>query len=339
MSRVTTSNYGAAPTTQFAWATTDDDLFDREQDLYRLAQAVENHDHSSTRGLAVARLAADAVNTAAIQALAVTTDKIANLAVTTGKIADNAVTLAKIADGNISTAKLADLNVTASKIADGNITTAKIANLNVTGGKIAAATIDYDKMAPLTGQVLWTTTTGAKIGLYGTTFGLGVSAGQINLFGVGLTWGLADDAAGTNFRTLYHTGNLPATVSVPLGAVVWFRTAAELTAAGASWATEGSLGGRIPYGAGTTFSQTFTENTDVGSSWSHTHTTPSHTHSVSTTTNGGVGGSVSSGGGSTASPTGHTHDISTISGGNNPTTDGTAWIPPGRVGVFGRRIA
>lgn len=96
MARVTTSNYGAAVDTQFAWATTDADLFDREFDLYRLAQAVEAHDHSATRGLAVSRLAANSVPTAALQANAVTTAKIADANITNTKLAPSVVTRDKI---------------------------------------------------------------------------------------------------------------------------------------------------------------------------------------------------------------------------------------------------
>ena len=65
---------------------------------------------------------------------------------------------------------------------------------------------------------------------------------------------------------------------VPPGAVVWFRTLAEVTAAGAGWTRETTLDGLFPIGAGTTFSQTFAEATSYGSSWAHLHTGPSHQH-------------------------------------------------------------
>ena len=96
MSRVATTNYGADPTTQFAWATTDNDLFDREQDLYRLAQALELHDHGAGRGLPVSRLAANAVVSASISALSVQTTHLANLNVTNAKIGPNAVSFDKL---------------------------------------------------------------------------------------------------------------------------------------------------------------------------------------------------------------------------------------------------
>jgi hypothetical protein len=96
MTRVQTTNYGALATTQFQWATTDDDLFDREFDLYRLAQAVEIHDHSSGHGLAVARIGAGVVDAAAMAALAVGTSTLQDLSVTNAKLAAGAVTRDKI---------------------------------------------------------------------------------------------------------------------------------------------------------------------------------------------------------------------------------------------------
>lgn len=96
MTRQSTSNYGAVTDTQFAWATSDADIFDRELDLYRQAQALENHDHSSTRGLAVTRLAAGVVVDASLAALAVTEAKIATGAVTNTKLGAGAVTRDKI---------------------------------------------------------------------------------------------------------------------------------------------------------------------------------------------------------------------------------------------------
>lgn len=96
MSRITTSNYGAAPTTIFAWATTDDDQFDRELDLYHLSQALENHTHGAARGLAVERLAAGAIDAAAMGALSVGTTALQNASVTNAKLAAGAVTRDKM---------------------------------------------------------------------------------------------------------------------------------------------------------------------------------------------------------------------------------------------------
>lgn len=96
MTRIPTANYGAAPSTQFQWATTDNDLFDRELDLYNLAQAVENHDHSSGRGLPVTGIAPGSVVSGSLGALAVLTANIDNLAVTNAKLGAGAVTYDKI---------------------------------------------------------------------------------------------------------------------------------------------------------------------------------------------------------------------------------------------------
>jgi hypothetical protein len=52
VTRVETSNYRASDDTTFAWATSDNDFFDREMDLYSLAKALESHDHTSGKGLA-----------------------------------------------------------------------------------------------------------------------------------------------------------------------------------------------------------------------------------------------------------------------------------------------
>lgn len=96
MSRIQTSNYGADLTTQFQWATTDDDQFDREFDIYRLSQALEFHDHSATRGLPVARLAAGIVDATALAPLSVSTGVLQDLSVTNAKLAAGAVTRDKI---------------------------------------------------------------------------------------------------------------------------------------------------------------------------------------------------------------------------------------------------
>lgn len=96
MSRVATTNYGAETDTQFQWATTDGDFFDRELDIFRLSRAVELHDHSSGRGLPIARVAAGAVDAAGLAALAVQTTQINDLAVTNAKLGAGVVTRDKI---------------------------------------------------------------------------------------------------------------------------------------------------------------------------------------------------------------------------------------------------
>jgi hypothetical protein len=115
MARVQTTFYQADPlpdSTLFEWATSDNDLFDRELDLSFLARALERHDHSSGRGKPSARATAGSIDTTAL----------ANLAVNTGKIADNAVTAPKIAANAVVTAGILDLNVTGAKLAVAAVT-------------------------------------------------------------------------------------------------------------------------------------------------------------------------------------------------------------------------
>jgi hypothetical protein len=96
MSRIITSNYGADPTTQFAWATAGTDQFSRTQDLYYLAQAVELHDHTAGRGLPVGRINSGIIDSTALAPQSVTTAALANLSVTNPKLAAGAVSMDKI---------------------------------------------------------------------------------------------------------------------------------------------------------------------------------------------------------------------------------------------------
>lgn len=107
-------------------------------------------------------------------------------------------------------------------------------------------------------------------------------------------------------------GGLTSAYLVPSGLIAAFANAGSIAS---GWTRFTSLDGRIPVGAGTTFSQTFTEGASAGSSWAHQH------GATGLSTAGASGGAVNSGGGSTASPTGHTHALS----GN---TADTSWIPP-----------
>lgn len=128
MSRVATSNYGADAITQFQWATTDDDQFDRELDIYRLSQALELHDHSIGRGLPVARVAAGAVDAAALAALSVAT----------GTIQDGAVTNAKLGAASVSRDKLSMPWVQATNDFAGGIRIRETANNYALGYYMAA---------------------------------------------------------------------------------------------------------------------------------------------------------------------------------------------------------
>ena len=88
-------------------------------------------------------LAADTVDTAAIQDTAVTSTKLSH----SGSVdSDRAVTTDHIRDAAIHSSKLAANSVTTAKITDANVTTAKIADLNVTTAKIAADAVDSTKL-------------------------------------------------------------------------------------------------------------------------------------------------------------------------------------------------
>jgi hypothetical protein len=112
-----------------------------------------------------------------------------------------------------------------------------------------------------------------------------------------------------------NSSAIAALAGVPSGAVVAFRTGAEVTAAGAGWARETALDGRILLGAGTAGGQTFTEANNYGTNWT----------ASTTATAAGTGGSVNSGAGATADVQGHQHPVS------------VTLIPPGRAYVYARK--
>jgi hypothetical protein len=161
-------------------------------------------------------------------------------------MADGSVTSAKILDGTITSVDLATGVITSSKIANGAVTTAKIADGAVTSSKLApgAATrciVSYNNIGtssdipttprnlgsvslsiPANGYVVLTTT--ATIWTFGDGtrcwFGLGTSAGSINLHetGVGVI-----DGSGTQRRTYSATSH--AVVPVTAGSRTFYATA------------------------------------------------------------------------------------------------------------------
>jgi hypothetical protein len=82
---------------QFPYATAGTDIF-RKEDVQTLAQAVDQHDHSSGKGLVV--------NTASIPAGAINGSQITDATITSAKIADGTIVAADIADASITNAKL-----------------------------------------------------------------------------------------------------------------------------------------------------------------------------------------------------------------------------------------
>lgn len=114
--------------------------------------------------------------------------------------------------------------------------------------------------------------------------------------------------------------------SVPSGLIAAFQNAASIAP---GWSRFTSGDGKYLIGAGTSFSQTFTEGASAGSTWQHLHGVT--TGSQNTNNNSPASGSVSSGGGSTAVPT-HTHPWSWT--GN---TDNQTWIPPSFTIVWAKK--
>jgi len=162
-------------------------------------------------------------------------------------------------------------------------------------------------------------------------------------------------------QVMYHAGNLPAAgAAVPSGLIAAFATAAAIAS---GWARYSTADGRMLVGAGTTFTVTYTEDTDYGSGWSHnhdmashTHTGPSHSHSaaalgVSGSTGGPSSTNTTGGTGNTSADGGHTHnegslDVtgSTDAGGTGATgvaspsaTGNTAWAIPSHAVVWAQK--
>lgn len=111
MTRSTSTNYGA-PGTSFPMADAGTDPFLKE-DIQDLAEAVDDHDHSAGRGLAVQRLGTGIVVEANLANDAVTFDKLADHASTNSSravganhIRDDAVITRTILDGAVTATKL-----------------------------------------------------------------------------------------------------------------------------------------------------------------------------------------------------------------------------------------
>jgi hypothetical protein len=129
-------------------------------------------------------------------------------------------------------------------------------------------------------------------------------------------WTSGNDGAGTGLDAdlldgVQGSGYALVAAGVPSGAIVAFRTAAEVTAAGAGWAVETNLAGKVIIGAGTAGGATFTEATNYGTNWT-----------VASAVGSPATGAVQSGGASTANPS-HTHDV--------------LLTPPSRAYVYGRK--
>jgi hypothetical protein len=365
MARDATSNYGADVDTVFQWATSDGDFFDRELDMSFLARAVERHDHSAGRGIAVGRVAAGSIVTASYAAGSVDSNAIGAGQVGTTKIAASAVTGDKLAVDAVTETKIANLAVTLGKLAAGAVNSTKlvagtvVAHLGYTpankAGENFTGASDFKTTNPAA-VALGTQNTGADPG-YG--FGVLNQAGNaweilvrhaqadfsipVNVPALtctslngGTPWHSGNDGAGSGLdadlldgqsSAFYATAaSVAALATMPSGGIIIFRTQAELNAAGAGWTTAAEFAGRIPVGAGTTFTQTFVANTPYGANWtpvtglsSAAMSGPSETFPVA-------------GGGTQVASAAHVHTPGAING------QGSVWHPPMYGVIYGLKI-
>lgn len=172
--------------------------------------------------------------------------------------------------------------------------------------------------------------------------------------GSGIDADLLDGQHGSYYATAAGLAAVEA-AAFPSGVGAWVRKASEIPT---GFTRESALDGRIPVGAGTTFTVTYVEETNYGSSWSHGHFNGDHEHSaanlgVSGTSGGPNGGTknVQAGGSSQVSQETHTHDqgsldvtgytdgmkqLSTHSAVSIPTSS-DPWTIPSRAVVWIRR--
>ena len=186
-------------------------------------------------------------------------------------------------------------------------------------------------------------------------------------FGTGAHWvGYTGSAFQADGNTLWHSGNdgsgsgldadtldgtqLSAMAFVPSGLIGGFDTAASIAS---GWTRHTAMDGRIPVGAGTTASVTFTESATYGSSWSHGHTGPLHSHTSSALTVTGSTGTESnsatfqSGAGASGAASSHTHPATSSGGtldvggttdnGGNSATSVDQWLPALYAVVWGQK--
>lgn len=334
--RIQTSNYNVEVDTQFQWALTGSVHFNRAFDLYKLAQAVEKHDHSLGRGLPVARMATDTITEVQYKTQSVSTRALANESVTTPKIYPGAVTDAKLQtpkvnlDGsNVMTGGLtiqSSANPSYAQIVLGNAGAAISTNLGSVafsagpGGihQFAADMMVYRAGAPTTGRVM-----------------IGNGGNYLGFDGTQMT---------VNGARILTTADEPNIVGVPLNALVAFRNFTDIGAAGAGWSYESNLNGRLLVGSGTSGGKTWTEATAYEGNW--VPTTGLAVSGTGLTAAGGSGGTadadanaghrfIASAGGAGATEvntSNHTHPISGGGGGavtgNATVTHATSWNPP-----------
>jgi hypothetical protein len=129
MARTNATNFSGA--LQFPYATAATDLFHKE-DVQTLALAVDQHDHSSGKGLILA--------TAAIPANSITSAMIVNGTITGADIATNTIVGSNIAPQTIVGGNLVDGTVGSQQITDGGVATVDLAANAVTQARFLTGT-------------------------------------------------------------------------------------------------------------------------------------------------------------------------------------------------------
>lgn len=334
MTRIATTYYGADPTTQFQWATAGSDQFSRIYDLYYLAQALEYHDHSNARGLAVARVADGSLTAASYGALSVGTAALANGGVTNPKLGDLSVSTAKLQDSSVTAAKLAALSVATGSLQDSSVTNAKIATGTIADNKMANAKVSKTGDTMTNSLSINESSIGSALTGY-VRFGdgthrLGYNGSSLDADGFAL-WHQGNDGSGSGLdadlldghdSSFFATASsVAAIVGVPSGIIAFVPTAAQIPS---GWTRYTAGDGRLLAGAGTVFSQTFPENANVGSSnW-----TPVTGLTTDVPTSNFVAAAAAANNATGSTGVGTSTHLHTING------QGAAWVPPARAVVW-----
>jgi hypothetical protein len=157
MARTNATNFSGA--LQFPYATAATDLFHKE-DVQTLALAVDQHDHSSGKGLILA--------TAAIPANSITSAMIVNGTITGADIATNTIVGSNIAPQTIVGGNLVDGTIGSQQLADGGVQTVDLAANVVTQlrqvlGSTANPTTTSSSLVDIPEMVLTFTPTVAEV--------------------------------------------------------------------------------------------------------------------------------------------------------------------------------
>ena len=369
MPRVPTVNYGYTADTRFQWATSDNDYFDRELDLYRLAQALETHDHARNSDNTPARRGAP-IGTNALGSQSITNAMLAPGCVTWDKIQDGTIRDTDIQDGTITDAKLATPKL---PLAGGDLT--GNIRIKVGGGNsgsvyfgTGATFVGYNPPnldlrndgngnVRLFGSAIWSRGLAANAPIYhffGDSGNQLIYTENVNLQLASSGNILLNPSGVVNVNNsrvwtdAYHPGAAPpeATVSVPVGGIVMFKTQADITAAGPNWEHDVSCAGRLLVGAGSPGSGPFpgqpaggfVANSGYGSTWM-----PMSGITISATGMNAVANDV--GPARQLVPTGPSPTTNVSLSSHGHTVSGTvshdgasvAWIPPSWAALFGRR--